>query len=123
MKEKLSVDMAMRRIQEVVAKETPMPVKIKAGRACSKIPAMPLARLADSRQIRLGTIVLSVGRRSRGKGYHCDDHTCHRLCTSNPIRHHLHVSMAVEHMLNQMNRSFLGYQLLHQESQADRSEA
>lgn len=29
MKEKLSADVAMRRIQEVVAKEMPMPVKIK----------------------------------------------------------------------------------------------
>ena len=29
MKEKLSVDVAMRRIQEVVAKENPIPVKIK----------------------------------------------------------------------------------------------
>lgn len=32
MEEKLSVDVAMRRIQEVVAKETPIPVKIKSGK-------------------------------------------------------------------------------------------
>lgn len=31
MKEKLRVDVAMRRIQEVVQKETPIPVKIKSG--------------------------------------------------------------------------------------------
>lgn len=74
---------------------------------------MPLARLAGSRQIRLGVIALSVGRRSRGKGYYFDDHIDHRLCTGNTIRHHLHVSMAIRHMLNQMDRSFLGHQLLH----------
>lgn len=83
---------------------------------------MPLARLAGFRQIRLGAIALNAGRRSRGKGYHCDDHTGHHLCTDNPIRHHLPVSMVVRHMLNQMDRSFLGHQLLHQESQTDRSE-
>lgn len=33
------------------------------------------------------------------------------------------IIMAVRRMLNQMNRSFLEHQLLHQESQADRSEA
>lgn len=31
MKEELRVDVAMRRVQEVVAKETPIPVKIKGG--------------------------------------------------------------------------------------------
>ena len=31
MKEKLRIDVAMRRVQEVVAKETPVPVRIKGG--------------------------------------------------------------------------------------------
>ena len=84
---------------------------------------MPLARLAGSKRIHLGAIALSAGRRSRGKGYHRNDHIDHHRCIGNPIRHHLPVSMAVRYMLNQMDRSFLGHQLLHQESQADRSEA
>lgn len=84
---------------------------------------MPLARPAGSRWIRLGAIALSAGRRSRGKGYHRDDHTSHHRCSGNSIRYRGHVSIAVTRMLNQMDRSFLGHQLLHQESQADRSEA
>lgn len=66
---------------------------------------MPLVRLAGFRLIRLGAIALSAGRRSHGKGYHCDDYIGHRLCTGNPIRHCWPVSIAVMRIVNQMDRS------------------